>query len=104
MWVPSRQFAFEGGVLAAAVRETFARRGLEIDPRPVALTDEFAADVAKAAQWRGFLRKNRLEGAPADLAEAVAAIAAFLGPVAEALFEGRESKGPWAAPGPWSPA
>lgn len=104
VWVLSRQFDFEGPVLAAAVRETFARRSLEVESSPVALTDEFAADGTKAAQWRGFLRKSRLEGAPSNLGEVVAGIAGFLGPVADALSEGREFVDRWAAPGPWSPA
>jgi len=102
VWVLSRQFDFEGPAMAPAVRETFARRDTEVDPRPVALTDEFAADAAKAAQWRGFLRKSRLVGAPAELAEVVEAIAVFLGPVADALAQGREFKDRWSAPGPWS--
>ncbi len=102
VWALSRQFDFDGGALAAAVRGTFARRDLEITPRPVALTEEFAADTAKATQWRGFLRKSRLDGAPGELAEVVEAIAAFLGPVAEALHGGRELVGRWKAPGPWS--
>jgi len=104
VWVLSRQFDFEGEVLAAAIRETFARRDLEVAPRPAALTAEFAADTAKAKQWRGFLRKSRLEGAPGELAEVVAAIAVFLGPVAEVLHEGGEFEGRWQAPGRWTPA
>jgi len=104
VWVLSRQFDFAGPVLAAAIQETFARRGLEVDPHPVALTGEFAADGTKAAQWRGFLRKSRLEGAPSDLAQVVAEIAGFLAPVADALSKGREFVNRWAAPGPWSPA
>ncbi len=54
VWTLSRQFDFDGGVLAAAVRETFARRDLEVAARPVALTKEFAEDTAKASQWQGF--------------------------------------------------
>ncbi|MBN2192820.1 MAG: nucleotidyl transferase AbiEii/AbiGii toxin family protein, partial [Polyangiaceae bacterium] len=102
VWTLARQFDFDGGVLAAAVRETFARRGLPATFRSVALTEEFAADRAKVAQWRGFLRKSRLQRAPAELAEVVAAIAAFLEPVAEALHAGRVFEGRWRAPGPWS--
>ncbi len=101
VWTLSRQFDFDGGVLAA-VRETFARRDLEVAARPVALTKEFAEDTAKASQWRGFLRKSRLEGAPRELVAVVEAIAVFLGPVAEALHEGRRFEGRWEAPGPWS--
>ncbi len=104
VWTLSRQFDFDGGVLAAAVRETFARRDLEVAARPVALTKEFAEDTAKASQWQGFLRKSRLEGAPSELVAVVEAIAVFLGPVAEALHEGRGFEGRWEAPGPWSNA
>ena len=104
VWTLSRQFDFDGGVLAAAVRETFARRDLEVAARPVALTKEFAEDTAKASQWQGFLRKSRLEGAPSELVAVVEAIAIFLGPVAEALHEGRGFEGRWEAPGPWSNA
>ncbi|MCK4413812.1 MAG: nucleotidyl transferase AbiEii/AbiGii toxin family protein [Candidatus Eisenbacteria sp.] len=102
VWALSQQFDFDAGVLAAAIRETFTRRDQDFVPRPVALTDEFAADTSKAAQWRGFLRKSRLQGAPSELVEVVRAIAVFLGPVAEALYEDREFKGRWDAPGPWS--
>jgi predicted nucleotidyltransferase component of viral defense system len=102
IWALSRQFDFDGGVLAGAVRETFARRGLEIVSHPVSLTEEFAADAAKATQWRGFLRQSRLEGVPVELGEVVGSIGVFLGPVAEALHEGKEFRGRWQAPGPWS--
>jgi predicted nucleotidyltransferase component of viral defense system len=104
VWALSRQFHFDGEMLAQAVRATFARRGSSVEPHPVALTGEFADDGAKQAQWRGFLRKSRLDGAPSELADVVAAIAVFLGPVAEAIHEGRGFEGRWEAPGPWSPA
>jgi predicted nucleotidyltransferase component of viral defense system len=104
VWILSRQFDFDGEVLAAAVRETFARRNLEVAARPVALTAEFAADTAKATQWRGFLRKSRLEGVPDELTDVVMAIAVFLGSVAEVLHEGGEFVGRWKAPGPWTSA
>lgn len=101
IWSLSRQFDFDGSVLAGAIRETFRRRGEDFVPRPVALKDEFAADAGKVAQWRGFLRKGLLRGVPSELNEVIQALAIFLGPVAEALYAGREFKGHWKAPGPW---
>lgn len=101
IWALTRQFDFEGAVLAAAVRETFARRDLEVTLRPVALTNEFATDHTKAVQWQGFLRKNRLVQTKATLAHVVEEIAAFLEPVAEALHERREFRCHWKSPGPW---
>ena len=38
---------------------------------------------------------------PQNLAEVVAAIAAFLKPIAEELVAGRVLKATWKAPGPW---
>ena len=102
VWSLARHFDFDGSVLASAIRETFARRGLEIDPDPVALTAEFAKDPARTAQWNGFLRKNRLEAAPLELAGTIEGIATFLGPVVVALHESREFSAHWHAPGPWT--
>jgi len=104
VWALSRQFDFEGPVLARATRETFERRKLDIVSRPAALSREFASDAARAVQWRGVLRKNRLQGVPGELAEVIEAINGFLGPVAEALSEGREFTDRWIGPEPWSRA
>lgn len=104
VWAMLQQFDFDGRALTEAVRETFARRKLGVSPRPVALTEEFSTDAARAEQWRGFVRKSRLGNAPSELAEVVEAIASFLGPVAEALNQARTFEDRWQAPGPWSPA
>lgn len=102
VWALSRQFDFEGPLLARAVTETFARRQSEVPAASPSLTDEFAGDPARKAQWRGFLRRSRLKGVPQDLGEVVRGGAAFLGPVAVALYEGVGFQGRWRAPGPWS--
>ena len=102
VWTLSRQFGFEGQVLAVAVQQTFARRGLEIPARPVALTMEFAEDVSKARLWRAFLRKSRLRDAPEELVPVIDTIAGFLGPLAASLHEGRAFERQWSPPGPWS--
>ena len=42
-----------------AIRATFDRRGTVLpEGLPVALTDEFAVDATKRAQWAGFVRKS----------------------------------------------
>ncbi len=101
IWLMSRQFDFEGPILAEAISKTFSTRGTNIQSGPIALTSSFAEDNAKIAQWRGFLRKNRLKYAPQDLMEVVADIAAFLRPIAEQLARSSSFKGIWKAPGPW---
>ena len=69
--------AIDKSILAAALKATFARRGTPLpQAMPIGLTEDFARDASKLAQWNGFLRKNRLE-APA-LAEVVAEIREFV--------------------------
>jgi hypothetical protein len=101
VWTLSRHFDFDGGVLAAAISRTFERRGLGIASESVALTEEFSRDNSKRAQWRGFVRKSRLEDVARELDVVVRGIAEFLGPVVVALHGGKEFKGHWTAPGPW---
>jgi hypothetical protein len=102
IWLMSRQFDFNGATLAEAVLKTFSTRGTKIPAEPLALTGAFAEDVTKAAQWRGFLRKNRLSKAPRDLAEVIVSIGAFLKPISDRLAAGNVFKSIWKAPGPWT--
>jgi predicted nucleotidyltransferase component of viral defense system len=101
IWLLSRQFDFDGSTLASAVEKTFANRKTPIDPKPIALTSAFVEEPTKGTQWRGFLRKSRLENAPQELGQVVDALAAFLLPVAEALKESRPFDQFWQAPGTW---
>ena len=64
----------EGGLdpaeLHRAVEATFSRRQLTVPHTiPTGLSDAFAQDGVKQAQWVAFLRKNRLQ--PLDLIEVV---------------------------------
>jgi len=101
IWLMSRQFDFDGSILAEAIMKTFSTRGTIMQTEPIALTNAFAKDTTKATQWRGFLRKNRLVDVPQNLVEVTTGIATFLGPVAKNLAEGRIFKSTWKAPGPW---
>lgn len=65
-------------LVAAAIVATFERRGTALPKSvPLGLTDEFASDGSKQAQWTGFLRKNALSGVA--LAEVVGEIRTFAG-------------------------
>ena len=101
IWLISRQFDFKGPILAAAIAKTFSTRGTEIYPEPVALTNSFADDRAKVAQWLGFIRKNRLTSVPEDLGEVITAIATFLAPIAKSMAVNLPFEATWIAPGPW---
>ena len=101
IWLMLHQFDFEGPMLAEAISKTFSTRGTNIQAKPIALARAFGEDPEKAAQWRGFIRKNRLKDVPQNFAEVITAIAAFLTPIAEQMATSRVFKATWKAPGPW---
>jgi predicted nucleotidyltransferase component of viral defense system len=102
IWLLSRQFTFNGDVLSRAIAECLSLRGVVTVSRPVALSSDFADDPAKSAQWRAFIRKNRLDGVSDDLGGVITAIAGFLAPVLGAISEGNDFGGTWKPPGPWT--
>ncbi len=72
-----REDSINPSELRRAIGATFARRRLALpDDWPVGLSDAFASDPTKQAQWTGFLRKNRL--ATVALPEVVARLRAGL--------------------------
>jgi nucleotidyltransferase AbiEii toxin of type IV toxin-antitoxin system len=80
-----REGAIGRDELTSAIAATFARRKTSL-PRelPLGLSDEFARDAGKKAQWKAFLGKNRLE-AP-SLEEVVADVRRFVEPSLRAAF------------------
>ena len=71
LWVMFRQFDASTEALAEAVQATFERRKTPLPgPIPLGLSDEFAVDKSKQAQWSAFVNRNKLD-AP-SLTEVVA--------------------------------
>jgi hypothetical protein len=90
-----------GSVLSQALRATFVRRGTPIPAAPpVALTNEFATDAAKVAQWTAFVARAGT-ARNISLDEAVEAIAGFAWPPLDAAREMRRFPKLWAPAGPW---
>lgn len=101
IWTLSRQFEFDGSLLAKAIARTFGHRGTLVTCQPAAFSSAFAADPVKLAQWRGFLRKLRVSTAPADFNQVIADITEFLSPPTKALEASARFDHTWSAPGPW---
>ena len=82
--------------LRQAIAATFERRRTPIDAAlPAALTPRFFADDARAEQWRAYLTRNALPGAPADFAAVGELLQAFLGPIWSALAADRSFADTW---------
>lgn len=61
LWVLLTEGALQSAELRHAIAATFARRQLQVpDTTPSGLSEAFARDTAKSAQWTAFLKKNRL--------------------------------------------
>lgn len=104
LYVLARQFPFSGVRLAGAIAATFERRRTPISVAvPVALTPRFFTDEARARQWRAFLTRNTLLGAPANFTAAGEMLLHFLVPPRRALAERNANSSAWQPGGPWLP-
>ncbi len=89
LYVMSRAMTFDRSDLSRAVRSTFERRGTALPKEPPAgLTDAFAADAARQAQWRGFANRSGGSAAELEFADIVAALREFLLPMVGAADAG----------------
>jgi predicted nucleotidyltransferase component of viral defense system len=105
LYTLATQFAFDGALLTRAIAATFERRKAKIDSAlPAALAPRFFSDAARAAQWRAYLDRNRLPGAPSDFTQVGEQIQGFLGTIWAALAEGKPLKDNWRPAGPWEAA
>ncbi|MEW6669317.1 MAG: nucleotidyl transferase AbiEii/AbiGii toxin family protein [Thermodesulfobacteriota bacterium] len=100
--VIGRQFSFAGARLARAVQATFDRRRTPIGaPLPAALNPLFYADVNRAGQWRAYVTRNVLPGAPEDFALVGGMVQGFLSPLWDALARSEAFTLQWPRSGPW---
>lgn len=99
LWLLSRQFDFDGEMLFKAIRTTFARRGTILTAMPTTFVAAFYDE--KQPQWRAFLSRTGLAGAPETLKDVIAPIKEFLVPIVEAGLVDRKFAKRWTAPGPW---
>lgn len=100
----AERFAFEGPPLARAIRATFERRGTSLPPEePPALSPAFLSAAERNAEWRAFLRRGRLEGAP-EVMQLSNSLRLFLVPVLGAIARGETFEASWAPSGPWMPS
>lgn len=103
LYIFARQFPFDGERLTTAIAATFERRRTPIDAAlPAALAPRFYADSTRAGQWRAYLARNSLPGAPGDWIAVGELLLAFLAPSYRALADGRTFSDAWPPAGPWT--
>lgn len=96
LWIVARQYAFDGELLCQAVRNTFRRRKTDFPAgEPEGLSEAYATDRAKNAQWAAFARRARLRAGPRGLKEAIELLRRFLLPVLEAARQNTAFSSHW---------
>ena len=99
LWAMCRTWPFDLEPLRKAIVSTFERRSTPLPTKtPFALTDGFLLDAQKTAQWRGFLRRLRLQDETPDLHIVGGELREFLKPV---LLADAPQALTWPAGGPW---
>lgn len=93
---------FDGSVLSQSIRETFDRRKTALsDAVPIGLSDEFAENDRKQAQWKGFLNRLGRDAASMELGAVVVNLRAFLLPVIASASKEERFDQSWKPGGPW---
>lgn len=92
LWFIATEFQDDRATQASAVVRTFSRRQQSIPAQtPVGLTDAFATDAQKQAQWTAF--RDRAIGGSVSLLEVVQAVRAFAGPIFDLAASANEESG-----------
>lgn len=96
IYVLSKTFSFEGIALVKAIKATFERRGTQIPMDiPLALSDEFANNVAKNKQWVAFINRNSLDSFDYDFPQLITTLREFLLKPLQAAVAEQSFKSKW---------
>ncbi|MGH8226520.1 MAG: nucleotidyl transferase AbiEii/AbiGii toxin family protein [Steroidobacteraceae bacterium] len=96
-------FDFDQDTLVRAVRATFERRRTPlVAVLPVPLRPSFYASADRLTQWRAYVTRNDLTGAPSDFQAVGELLTRFLQPIWEQLLAEGVGAGEWPPGGPWS--
>jgi hypothetical protein len=98
-----RALELEGPILVESIRRTCDARGTVIPVELEGLTDSYAAQPDRSAQWSAFVRKNQLGVSEATLGEVVATIRRFAVPALNAARGETSFDSYWPPGGPWRP-
>jgi predicted nucleotidyltransferase component of viral defense system len=99
--IAARRTAFDGGTLVAAMRATFRRRGTQLPEHEiVALSEQFVQDVRAQANWKAYVKRERLREFE-SLAQLVEELREFLSRPIEHARTGEPVTARWAPGGPW---
>jgi hypothetical protein len=98
----SREFLFNGAVLAEALANTFKRRGTNLpDGKPLVFTAKFFNNEDKEKQWAAFCEKNKSYVVESTLQHVCEEIESFLAPILKALASSSQFARKWTRERGW---
>ncbi len=102
LWMMSRNFAFDGILLARAVAATFERRQTPIpEETPIGLSRSFAMDADAIKRWGFFRTRNVLSQSPGSFDGVIMDLNGFLIPVLRMAQKSDPLPISWNPGGPW---
>ncbi|MCF8130939.1 MAG: nucleotidyl transferase AbiEii/AbiGii toxin family protein [Deltaproteobacteria bacterium] len=101
IWFLSRSFDFKGETLKEAIEKTFKARNTPVIDGPAIFDSSFMKDGNKQAQWLGFIRRAKLDSAPASFRNIATNIKLFLQPVMASIINRQTLHLVWPPSGPW---
>jgi len=99
IWLLSRQFSFDGVMLADSIRLTFKQRGTELIPEIDAFSDAFIDQ--KQSYWNSFYKRLHQDHLPASFREIVKEVESFLTPVVSSILNETKTIETWNPAGSW---
>lgn len=97
----ARRTAFDGDTLVAAIRATLRRRGTQLpESEIVGLSEQFVQDVRAQANWKAYVKRERLRDFE-SLAQVVEELRAFLSRPFEHVRSQQPFAARWTPGGPW---
>ncbi|MFH0727924.1 MAG: nucleotidyl transferase AbiEii/AbiGii toxin family protein [Pseudomonadota bacterium] len=97
IWLLSRQFDFDGAILAEAIRLTFEQRGTALPAVIDAFTGSFID--AKQIQWAAFWKRLRQQQVPYSFNDIATLVSGFLTPIVAAISTDKSIPANWIPPG-----
>lgn len=101
IWLLTRRFDFQGGILAEALKRTFEHRKIALPEEDLLVDEVFDERSDRQILWNAFLKKSGIKHAPEKLANVAREIEKFLSEPLSALNKDDKFAKEWKAPGPW---
>ncbi len=99
IWLLTRQFDFNGAIMAEAIRLTLGRRGTSLPSEIEAFSKAFLN--TKQVQWAAFRKRLQQDHIPVSFQDIVSGVKDFIAPLLSEPSQGKLKNIHWTAPGPW---